>query len=395
MRVYILLSAMLITTAAAFSQTVDLSAGDAISGEWRVEGGVLVGDAGVGTTAWWRVPVAGEGLHRPEMVTISLAFRTPEPANGGVVFLGHLLPVDPAQGAKPRTVRGLQANIETRTPGATGAIIEEGGRGVLVKTPPAAAEALDATGWNRMTITTGNGVTSVTVNDVPASKLFDENYIDGDIYLQVAAGAGSAAEVQYKDISVKATPARDPWRPLFDGKSLDGWKEWGSEEWTVSDGAIHGRRGPKESEGYLATVETFEDFHVRGAFKMLGEGNYGLFFHSTITLRDDGYPVIAGVQGEVEPNYPGTTGGLYESYQRGWIARPEPNSLAAYALKPGEWNTIEIRSRGNQVTTWVNGLRTVDFTDPEPRLFRGSFALQLHTGAGAGIDWKDLYVLDK
>ncbi|MEX2016473.1 MAG: DUF1080 domain-containing protein [Candidatus Hydrogenedentales bacterium] len=134
---------------------------------------------------------------------------------------------------------------------------------------------------------------------------------------------------------------------------------------------------------------------VRGAFKMLGEGNYGLFYHSTINLRDDGYPVIAGVQGEVEPSYPGTTGGLYESYQRGWIARPEENSLESYALKPDEWNTIEIRSRGNHVTTWVNGFRTVDFTDPEPRLFTGAFALQLHTGAGAGIDWKELYVLNE
>ena len=62
---------------------------------------------------------------------------------------------------------------------------------------------------------------------------------------------------------------------------------------------IDGHSGPKKSEGYLGTVETFKDFRVRGTFKMLGSGNYGLFYHSSITLKDDGYPVISGLQGEV------------------------------------------------------------------------------------------------
>jgi hypothetical protein len=60
----------------------------------------------------------------------------------------------------------------------------------------------------------------------------------------------------------------------------------------------------------------------------------------------------------------------------------------------GEWNEIEIRSQGNHITTWVNGMRVIDWLDPSPQLFSGSFALQLHTGAGAGIDWKDLYVTE-
>jgi hypothetical protein len=125
---------------------------------------------------------------------------------------------------------------------------------------------------------------------------------------------------------------------------------------------------------------------------MLGDGNYGLFYHSAVTLRDDGYPEIAGVQGEVEPSYPGSTGWVYESYRRGWLIQPDKTSPAACLLRPGQWNSIEIRSHGNRLSTWVNGYRVIDWIDRAPQLFAGSFALQLHTGEGAGIDWRALYV---
>ena len=167
----------------------------------------------------------------------------------------------------------------------------------------------------------------------------------------------------------------------------------GAEDWSVKDGIIDGHSGPKKSEGYLATVETFKDFRVRGGFKMLGAGNYGLFYHSSITLKDDGYPIISGLQGEVAPDYPSPTGWVYESYKRGWLVKPDPNAPAAMALRRNEWNEIEIRTVGNHVTTWVNGMRTLDLVDEKQLLTEGFFALQLHAGGAEGILWKDLYVL--
>jgi hypothetical protein len=161
----------------------------------------------------------------------------------------------------------------------------------------------------------------------------------------------------------------------------------------VEDGVIIGRSGPKKSEGYMATKDRWTDFRVRGSFKMLGEGNFGLFFHSSIALReDDGYPVISGMQGEVEPSWPGSSGWIYESYKRGWLEEPDTGVMPAFALKQNEWNTIEIRSVGPRYTTWVNGIRTLDFDDPKPLLTEGQFALQLHTGGVDGIQWKDILV---
>ncbi len=94
------------------------------------------------------------------------------------------------------------------------------------------------------------------------------------------------------------------------------------------------------------------------------------------------------------PDYPGPTGWHYESYRRGWIVEPDPATVPAYALRPGEWNEIEIRSEGNRISSWVNGFRVLELLDSEPQVFEGFFALQLHAGKGDGIDWRELHVLD-
>jgi len=220
-------------------------------------------------------------------------------------------------------------------------------------------------------------------------------FLSGNLYFVALPGDADAppAEITIKEF--KDLEREENWQPLFNGENFDGWKQWGSEQWDIEDGMIIGRSGPKKSEGYLATEKTWTDFRVRGAFKMLGEGNFGLFYHSTITIREkDDYPVIAGVQGEVEPAYPSSTGWLYESYKRGWLVEPPKDTLAAYVLKPTEWNTIEIRSEGEVVTTWVNGVQALKFDDPDRQLTEGSFALQLHAGGVDGIAWKDLYVVE-
>jgi len=104
--------------------------------------------------------------------------------------------------------------------------------------------------------------------------------------------------------------------------------------------------------------------------------------------------VIAGLQGEVAPEYPSPSGWVYESYKRGWLVEPDLKSPQAMVLRPEQWNEIEIRTQGNHVTTWVNGMRVLDLTDQGQQLFEGSFALQLHSGGVDGILWKDLYVAE-
>ncbi len=372
-----------------------------LGGEWTIEGGVIKGkltktpeekDKQVNI---WLLYTKKEFAD----FEMECEFRTLNPINGGIQFRTQWLPLLPVPENVPPDqwkydCYGYQANIETRERFGTGRIIEENGRGLLVEPSRDAVMTLKQRGWNRMKVVAIGPKIEVYLHDVLAGTLEDNNYIKGYILLQLRADEviPDTAEIEYRNIRIKDLGRVGNWQSLFNGKDLSGWKNYGSEEWVVEDGVIVGKSGPKKSEGYLATEKRWKDFHIRAQFKMLGEGNYGLFYHSSIKLREDGYPVISGIQAEVEPAYPTKSGFLYESYKRGWLTEPTTKIPSAWALRQGDWNELEVKTEGNRTITWLNGVRVVDFTDPSPNLFEGFFALQLHTGGVAGIQWREIYV---
>jgi hypothetical protein len=171
---------------------------------------------------------------------------------------------------------------------------------------------------------------------------------------------------------------------LFNGKNLDGWQVHGTEKWYVDKGELVCESGPDKQYGYLATDKTFKDFELTLQFKQQANGNSGVFFHSSL----DGTK-ISGWQAEVAP--PGSsTGGIYESYGRGWLIKPDPEKDKA--LKMGEWNKMKIRVVGDQVTTWLNGTQMIELKDAQIGSRGGVIALQIHDGGGIKVRWKDIKV---
>ncbi len=169
---------------------------------------------------------------------------------------------------------------------------------------------------------------------------------------------------------------------LFNGKNLDGWKAYGTEKWYVEDGLLISESGPDKQYGYLATVDSYDDFELNVEFKQEANGNSGVFFRSTI----DGTK-ITGWQVEVAP--PGdNTGGIYESYGRGWLIQP-PAELDKN-LKFGDWNKMKIRVVGPTVTTWLNGVQMITLTDEKIGQGKGSIALQIHDGGGIKVYWRNI-----
>lgn len=178
-----------------------------------------------------------------------------------------------------------------------------------------------------------------------------------------------------------ADPEPDP-IVLFNGRDLTGWRVHGTERWYVEDGTLVAESGPDAAYGYLATEEAFTDFDFTADFKQEADGNSGVFFRSSL----DGTR-IQGWQAEVAP--PGHhTGGIYESYGRGWLVQPD--SAKDAALRMGEWNTLRIRAVGDRVTTWLNGEEMVDLTDAAIGEASGVIALQIHDGGGIRVRWRDL-----
>jgi Domain of Unknown Function (DUF1080) len=192
---------------------------------------------------------------------------------------------------------------------------------------------------------------------------------------------------------VAKMPTQSEWISLFNGKDLTGWKNNGEEKWIVEQGTILCESAANKY-GYLTTEKIYHDFRLRLKFKGEAAGNSGVFFHAHITGIDPQHgPDIEGMQAEVDPSVGKHTGGLYESGGRSWVAMP--TAEGEQALKPGEWNDLEVSVKGNHIVTQLNGVKIVDFTDAAPKFTDGVIGLQIHTGGGVKMRWKDIFIREK
>ena len=173
-------------------------------------------------------------------------------------------------------------------------------------------------------------------------------------------------------------------KSLFNGKDLTGWTIHGTEKWYVEDGLLVCESGPDKQYGYLTTDKPYKNFELTLEFKQEADGNSGVFVRSTV----DGTKV-SGWQVEVAP--PGhDTGGVYESYGRGWLIKPAPEKDKV--LKAGEWNKMKIRLNGDTLTSWLNGVEMVTISDAKIVAGEGSIALQIHDGGGIKVKWKNIKI---
>ena len=169
---------------------------------------------------------------------------------------------------------------------------------------------------------------------------------------------------------------------LFNGVDLSGWTIHGTEKWYVEDGDLVCENGPDNEYGYLSTDEYYDDFVLTLQYKQESNGNSGVFFRSTL----DGI-IINGWQVEISP--PGhDTGGIYESYGRGWLIKPDP--IKDKSLKYGDWNSMKIMVKGDNVKTWLNGVEMIHINDQKIGEGKGSIALQIHAGDDVKVRWRNI-----
>ncbi|MGA0415967.1 MAG: 3-keto-disaccharide hydrolase [Flavobacteriaceae bacterium] len=171
---------------------------------------------------------------------------------------------------------------------------------------------------------------------------------------------------------------------LFNGQDLTGWQIHGTEKWYVQDGELICESGPDAEYGYLSTVDHYKNFELTLEFQQEADGNSGVFFRSTVSGT-----IVSGWQVEVAPPTM-NTGGIYESYGRGWLIKPAPEK--DQYLKMGEWNTLKIIVVGDQVNTFLNGHEMVAITDEKIGQGEGGIALQIHSGGGIKVKWRNINI---
>jgi hypothetical protein len=171
---------------------------------------------------------------------------------------------------------------------------------------------------------------------------------------------------------------------LFNGENLEGWSVYGTEKWYVEDGLLICESGPDAEYGYLGTDKHYKNFILELDFKQEADGNSGVFIRSTVEGT-----TVSGWQVEVAP--PGAfTGGIYESYGRQWLIKPTLDKDKA--LKFGDWNHMKIKVDGKEVTSWVNGVEMVYIKDRIIGRGKGSVLLQIHSGGGIKVKWKNIEI---
>ncbi|MHB1034825.1 MAG: 3-keto-disaccharide hydrolase [Pirellulales bacterium] len=177
--------------------------------------------------------------------------------------------------------------------------------------------------------------------------------------------------------------------PLFDGKTLDGW-EGNLKVFRVEDGSIvgGGLKAPVARNEFLTAKKEYGDFELRLKFKLVGAGaNAGVQLRSR---RIPNHHEMIGYQADMGDGYWGC---LYDESRRNKVLAGPKREDAAKALKRGDWNEYRIVCQGPRIQLWLNGQKTVDYTEPDAKIERkGLIGVQIHGGGPSEAWYKDIQI---
>ncbi len=184
--------------------------------------------------------------------------------------------------------------------------------------------------------------------------------------------------------------------PIFDGKSLKGWKTLGGgADYKVIDSAIVGSSRPGVPNSFLVTEKNYGDFILELDVRQdVGPTNSGVQFRSLSTPEFENGRVH-GYQTDIDPSERQWSGGIYEEAQRGWFYTGEMNPPGKALYKFGQWNHYRIEAIGPRLRVWINGAPAADVIDAgKPSGFIG---LQVHSierpeDAGRTTTWKNVVI---
>jgi len=178
---------------------------------------------------------------------------------------------------------------------------------------------------------------------------------------------------------------------LFDGRTFAGWEGETNRTWRITDGALVGgsltARVPRNE--FLCTTRSYTNFVLRLQFKLLGEGaNAGVQVRSR---RIPDHHEVRGYQADLgDPQWWGC---LYDESRRNRVLAKSDMDQVNQILKRGDWNEYIIRCEGRRIRLWINGLPTVDYTEPDDQIeLSGFIGVQIHGGPPSEAWYKDLTV---
>ena len=181
-----------------------------------------------------------------------------------------------------------------------------------------------------------------------------------------------------------AASAQEGFRPLFNGKNLDGW-DGDPRLWKAVNGEIAGSTEGVTLEGntFLITKASFSDFILRIQMKLRNH-------NSGIQFRSEALPnwVCRGLQADAaEGNW---WGSIYDEKGKRGVLVDGWKDKGERLVKPNDWNDYEIFCLGDQIRLKLNGEVTAELKD-SARL-DGVIALQLHRGPPMEVRFRNIRI---
>lgn len=188
------------------------------------------------------------------------------------------------------------------------------------------------------------------------------------------------------------------WTNLFDGKTLNGWKQLGGQaKYAIENGTVTGTTVAATPNSFLVTEKEYGNFVLELEVRMPDTvTNSGIQFRSHFDPKlNDGKGRVYGYQFELDPSARAWTGGIYDEGRRGWLYPLDLNSTAQKAYKRNAFNKIRVECIGNTIKTWVNDIPASFLVDDADA--RGFIALQVHSignavDAGKKIIWRNIRI---
>lgn len=173
----------------------------------------------------------------------------------------------------------------------------------------------------------------------------------------------TACQSQVKDNVLTKEEMAQGWQLLFDGESMDQWRNFNSETltgWAIEDGCMVALGLGGDYAHDIITKDQFENFELFLEWKLTAKANSGIFY---LAREQEGVKAIY----EIAPEYQliddeGWPGGLEEWQKTGANYAMHTPDPALKQLNPvGTFNSTLIRVEQGHVEHWLNGVMILEY----------------------------------
>ena len=292
-------------------------------------------------------------------------------------------------------VHGYQCEVDPSARAWSGGIYDEARRGWLYtgELNPAAKLAFKLEQWNHYRIECVGNSIRTWLNGVPVAYVLDDMTPSGLIALQVhAIGKDDqpGKQIRWKNIRIKTTDLKatetpdvfvvnllpnnlssaekaQGWSLLFDGKTSNGWKAAGKDEfpaegWKVTDGTLMTMPNRPETpvKGTdIVTIDKYSAFELQFEFNFAEGANSGVKY-----FLGNGGPGI-GLEYQVldDKRHPDAKAGVVGNRTMGSLYDLIPaDKQERFTKGANEWNIGRIVVYpDNHIEHWLNGMKVVEY----------------------------------